>query len=221
MAGEGGSGLDFGSANLENVSEAASHVFDLWKDGVVPLSFIFLFFVCVGFSYAWFSRHKDELHAKNWEISSWPIGVRLSLIPLLVAYALTHAFAAATVFYNTNIINPDSFVYFQSMGVGRLTALTHAHLFAHATMYFIIAMLVQFTRGGRFAKVLAPVIALWSGVFDVFAWWGIKEVSSNFQWLSAINGTLFSLSFLLMAFYILRDAFLCPKKKSITLNSSS
>ncbi len=200
--------LDFGSADLANVQETVTREFSLMLDGVLPLVFISLFLFCVLYSYSKAKTGEAGKSGANWpKISIWPSALRWALLPLLSAYALTHAFSAATVYFNTKVFNPSTFAYFEAMGVGRLTALTHAHLFAHATMYFILAVLVQFTSAGNFTKILAPLVALWAGVFDVFSWWGIKEVSTNFEWLSAINGSAFSIAFLMMSYALLREAF--------------
>ena len=92
--------------------------------------------------------------------------------------------------------------------MGRLSSLSHAHFFAHATMYLIMACLVQMTEGSKLSMVVAPLLALWAGIFDVVSWWGIKMLSPHFEYLAMLTGMSFSLSFLFMAFQILKSSFL-------------
>ena len=201
----GEDGLDFGAAKLENVVEGATRPFSFLSDAVLPWGAVALFVLAIVFS-VWIAK-RSKAPEPNWRpLSTWPLALRAALWPLLTAFALTHAFAAGSVYYTTKIANPSTEGYFADIGVGRLLSLSHAHLFAHATMYFLMALLVQFTRSGRFARLWAPILALWSGVFDVFSWWGLKEVSSRFEVLSAFCGSSFSLAFVLMSFAILRES---------------
>ena len=55
--------------------------------------------------------------------------------------------------------------------------------------------------------VVAPLLALWAGIFDVVSWWGVKIFSPHFEYLAMLTGMSFSLSFILMAFQILKSAF--------------
>ena len=202
--------LNFDSAHLENLTTELARKIDPLKDYLMPAFSVLLFFLAVFLSILLFKKLKNNsVVEEKFLMAKIPLPLRIAMLPLLIGYAFTHVFSAVAVFYNTNVVNPSTFLYFQSMGVGRLYSLTHAHLFAHATMYFVLAVLVQLTGAGFVFTVLAPLVALWAGVFDVFSWWGIKLISPNFEWLSIACGSLFSVSFLLMAFAILRSALCC------------
>jgi len=202
----GEDGLDFGAAKLENAVEGVTKPFSNLSDAVLPWGMVALFALAIVLS-VWIAGRSKSRDPAWKSLSTWPLALRAALWPLLAAFALTHAFAAGSVYYNTKIANPSTESYFAEIGVGRLLSLSHAHLFAHAAMYFLMALLVQFTRSDRVARLWAPIIALWAGVFDVFSWWGLKEISSQFEVLSALCGSSFSIAFLLMSFAILRESF--------------
>lgn len=199
--------LNLDTENLANVAKGATHVFDPIKDGMLPGLAVIAFVALILFSALWVKKRQGNLPPEDALISNWPSGLRAALWPLLAAFALTHAFSAGSVYYNTSIANPTTQAYFESLGIGRLSSLSHAHLFAHATMYFLLAVLVQFAGGGLLVTAYAPLAALWAGVFDVVSWWGLKKISANFEILSAACGMLFSVGFLIMAFAILRASF--------------
>ena len=212
------SSLNFNSAQLQNSSVEVAHEFQVFKDALLPGLGILAFVLSVWFSVVWVkkknlikkSQKKSQLRNDQiefYQIKNAPALLKLSLLPTILAFALTHVFSAISVYYNTKIINPSTEIYFQALGVGRLSSLSHAHFFAHATMYFIMAVLVQMAEGCIFSTVVAPLLALWSGIFDVVSWWGIKLISPNFEYLSMLTGMSFSLSFIFMASRILKAAF--------------
>ena len=209
---ENESELNLNAATLDNLTQAVARDFDLLNDALLPAIAVLIFFSLVAMTIMWASKKEAKKVPAGLEISNWPVALKLALIPLLVSYALTHLFSLGSVYYNTKVANGNSELYFQNLGIGRLFALSHAHLFAHATMYFLLATLVQFTGKNRFFTLWAPIVALWAGVFDVVSWWGYKKVSPEFEILSAFCGSSFSLGFLLMAFAILSSAF-CSKKQ--------
>lgn len=206
--------LNFDSANLENAASHAARELEVLRDYVIPLAALVLFFLTIYFSIRVWKRLSSGDPQKDYmRMTDLPVALRVATLPLLAGYALTHAFAAGSVYYNTLVANASTMSYFEVMGRGRLFSLSHAHLFAHATMYFILAALVQLSGRKFVPTVLAPMAALWAGVFDVFSWWGLKEVSPNFEWLSIACGSIFSLGFLVMAYAIIRSA-LCSSANS-------
>lgn len=203
--GNDGDTLNFDKGQLENIAQGATRAFDLVRDGLLPGVSLLLFLAAVIFSVRLVRRAQETDFPASLRISHWPLGLKASLWPLLIAFAGTHIFSAGSVFYNTKIVNTSTETYFEAMGVGRLLSLSHAHLFAHAAMYFLLAVLVQFTSRGQAFRVWAPLLAMWAGIFDVVAWWGLKKISPNFEILSAASGALFSVGFLMMAFAILAE----------------
>jgi len=199
--------INLDAATLENAAVGATRVFHVWKDGVYPGLAVTLFLLFLAGLISWSNRRQTVVVPPQLGIWAWPLGLRAALVPLLLSYALTHAFSLASVYFNTKIANANTELYFQNLGLGRLYSLSHAHLFAHATMYFLLAVLVQFSARGRLVTVWAPLVALTAGIFDVVSWWGFKTLSPNFEVLSALTGTAFSASFLVMAYAILTAAF--------------
>ena len=198
--------LNFDTGTLENTTQQAARIFSPWKDAWAPGLTILLLVVVVTATVLWAKRQSKREVPHGLHLSKWPSALRGCLLPLLIGFAATHAFSAFSVYYNTRIANASSDAYWETMGVGRLASLSHAHLFAHATMYFVMAALVQFTSVGFVLRLVAPIAALWAGVFDVAGWWGLKEISPSFEYLSALCGSLFSLGFLGMAYAIAKEA---------------
>ena len=200
------SALNFNSAQLQNSSVELVRDFNFLNDAFYPGFSIFLFFFCVWASVTWVNKNSKNKKDTFYKIKNDPSLLKASLLPTLLAFALTHVFSAISVYYNTKIVNPSTVLYFQAMGVGRLSSLSHAHFFAHATMYLIMAFLVQMTEGSKLSMVVAPLLALWAGIFDVVSWWGIKILSPHFEYLAMLTGMSFSLSFLFMATQILKSS---------------
>jgi len=210
-------GLNFDSANLENVATGLTKPFVFWSDALVPALAVLALFVCIYLSVRWAKKASPKNFPDSFLIRNWPAALRVALVPLIVSFALTHAFSVASVLYNTKIANSTTDAYFQAIGVGRLFSLSHAHLFAHATMYFLLAFLAQLTGARRFVTLYAPLGALWAGVFDVVSWWGFKKLSPNFEVLSALSGSMFSFGFLIMGYAILYSAL--SSRKDISVKS--
>lgn len=198
--------LDLNKIDLENAVTGATRIIDVWKDCVFPALSVVAFLLLIASIYFLLKKRSSRVVPASLMIEHWPRALKLCLFPLVFSFALTHIFAAASVYFNTRIANPSNSEYFFNMGVGRLFSLTHAHLFAHATMYFVLAVLVQFTGRKRLFTEWAPLLALWAGIFDVISWWGMKELSANFEILSALTGSSFTLAFVLMAYAILSAA---------------
>jgi hypothetical protein len=201
------SSLDFNAASLQNSSVEVARQLDTVKDIFLPSLSIVLFVLIVGFSVQWVRKRARENKNNFYKLKNAPDLLKIALIPLLLAFAATHVFSAFSVYYNSKVINSSTLIYFQNLGVGRLFALSHAHFFAHACMYFIMATLVQMSEGCLWSMIVAPLLALWAGVFDVVSWWGVKTLSPHFEYLSILTGISFSLSFILMSYEILKSAF--------------
>lgn len=201
------SSLDFSAASLQNSSVEVARQLDIFKDVFLPTLSILLFVGSVVLSVFWVRRKAKENKNKFYKLKNAPDLLKVSLVPLLLAFTATHVFSAFSVYYNSKVLNPSTLVYFQNLGVGRLFALSHAHFFAHACMYFVMAVLVQMSEGCLWSMIVAPLLALWAGIFDVVSWWGVKMLSPHFEYLSILTGMSFSISFVLMSYQILKAAF--------------
>jgi hypothetical protein len=52
--------------------------------------------------------------------------------------------------------------------------------------------------------LLIPIV-LWAGIFDVFAWYGMKGLSGRFEWLAMVTGASNALASMAIVFFILKD----------------
>src|SRR5687768_10507319 len=128
MGDDGSGNLNFDAAQLENAAVGASRVFSLVNDALLPGLAVLLFMAAV-FTSVWAVKRLGKPSAEWRLISTWSPPAKIALVPLLISFFLTHVFAAASVYYNTNVSNPSSQEYWATLGVGRLFSLSHAHLF--------------------------------------------------------------------------------------------
>ncbi len=135
-----------------------------------------------------------------------PLSAKLALTLLLLMYGATHAIAALTVYLDSRVVYATTEEYFRFLTPARLSALSHAHLMAIATMDGIVALLYAWTRrsGGWACAVIAMTFVGIAG--DIASWWLTKYVGAGFEWMSAAAGVAFSLGFSIMTLGLLRVA---------------
>lgn len=142
----------------------------------------------------------------GFDLHAVPLSGKLALTLLLLVYGVTHVVAAITVYLDTRVVYATTEEYFRFLKAPRLSALSHAHLMAIATMDGIVALFYAWTR--RSGALACAVIAMtFVGVGgDIAAWWLIKYAGPGFEWMSIAAGIAFSLGFAVMAFCLLRTA---------------
>ena len=140
------------------------------------------------------------------ELHAAPLSARLALTLLLLMYGATHVFAAITVYLDSRVVYATTEEYFRFLKPARLSALTHAHLMAIATMDGIVALAYAWTRRstGLTCAVIATTFVGIAG--DIAAWWLTKYVGAGFEWMSIVTGIAFSLGFSIMTVGLLRSA---------------
>ena len=150
--------------------------------------------------------HRRRSSTIGFDLHAAPLSAKLALTLLLLIYAVTHVVAAITVYLDTRVVYATTAEYFRFLKAPRLSALTHAHLMAIATMDGIVAMFYAWTR--RSGALACAVIAMtFVGVAgDIAAWWLIKYAGPGFEWMSIAAGIAFSLGFAVMALGLLRAA---------------
>ena len=134
-----------------------------------------------------------------------PLAARLTGTFLLAIFATTHLLGAITVYLDTRVVYASTAEYFQYLKPARLTALSHAHLMAIATMDGFAALFFSLSRPtSGFAT--GVVTATFMGVVgDIGAWWLIKYLGGSYELVSIATGLLFGGGFSVMAVVLLRD----------------
>jgi hypothetical protein len=142
------------------------------------------------------------------DLHAVPLSAKLALTLLLLIYGVTHVVAALTGYLDTRVVYSTTAEYFRFLKPPRLSALSHAHLMAIATMDGIVALFYAWTRRSG-ALACAVITMTFVGVAaDIAAWWLIKYAGPGFEWMSIAAGIAFSLGFAVMAFALLRTAWL-------------
>ncbi len=140
------------------------------------------------------------------DLHAAPLSGKMALTLLLLIYGATHVVAAITVYLDSRVVYATTEEYFRFIKPARLSALSHAHLMAIATMDGIVAMLYAWSRrsGGLACAVIAMTFVGIAG--DVASWWLIKYAGAGFELMSAASGIAFSLGFSIMTLGLLRNA---------------
>ena len=148
-------------------------------------------------------RHRSSSIA--FDLRAAPLSGKMALTLLLLIYGMTHVVAAITVYLDSRVVYATTEEYFRFLKPARLSALSHAHLMAIATMDGIVAMLYGWSRrSGPFA--CAVIAMTFAGIVgDVASWWLIKYAGSGFEWMSMSAGVAFSVGFSIMTFGLLRS----------------
>lgn len=191
--------LDFGAVSAtENIRTLTSdYPYHLPVNIVLIICLTGLLLFCL---WVILKKSDDENALSNkFKLSHLPVSAKASATLVLLAYGLVHFFSVLTVYLKTKVTYTSAEEYFHYMPVHRLSALSHAHFFGHATLYGLMAILFLFTslseRKKRIIILMAPVGAL----LDNAAWWGMKLVSPSYEILSYVSAVLMMLGFSVMA----------------------
>jgi hypothetical protein len=157
--------------------------------------------------FSYFKGISPKWSSLTFNLFDLPMPAKLAITFLLIAYGLTHIFAALTVYFDTRVVYATSKEYFFYIKPGRLTALTHAHLMAIGTMNGITAFLYAMNLNSKtYAFSSAVVTMTFVGIFgDITSWWLTKYWGENFEILSMVTGIFFSLGFTIMALSVFRS----------------
>ncbi|MEQ9537433.1 MAG: hypothetical protein RIU46_11890 [Deltaproteobacteria bacterium] len=123
----------------------------------------------------------------------------------LVAGVFVQLMAAGSVWSQTKVANASAYEYFQYLSTARLFGISHAHLFGFAVIYGFNALLLSLSGAAERTKCLLVATICWSGMFDVLSWWGIREVSENFEIVSIVSGSGAGIGWLVSSTIVVRD----------------
>lgn len=165
-----------------------------WQTIGGPIALIGLFFFILLFFW-WMVPFRE--HTLDVNLHELPTGAKRGIAMAVGMFGVAFVFGASEIWYQLKL-HGSAEAYFAQMSLGKLIAFTHAHLFGFTTSFFIIGIpfSMQFNHLWPYQWVFP--IGLSASVTDVISWWGIKYVSSNFEWVSVFCGILFSLSYLYM-----------------------
>ena len=132
-----------------------------------------------------------------------PPAARRGIAMSAALFGVAFCFGASEIWYQIEL-NGSTQAFFDSMSLGKLIVMTHAHLFGFTTSFFIIGLpfSLQFPHIRSYQWVFP--VGLAASLTDVMSWWGIKYVAPSFEYVSMFCGILFSISYMWMLIGLLR-----------------
>lgn len=144
-------------------------------------------------------------------LMDFPVQYKWLITLLVISFALNHLSSGVLVWEVTRHASSSAQEHFENKTLAALLRMTHQHTFGHGTMYFLtsaIFLLAEFPAGWALAVITLPFAGAW---LDIFSWFMLKYSSEQWEYLSMFSGVLYSVSFAVMIFTILRQMWL-PKK---------
>ncbi len=104
-------------------------------------------------------------------------------------------------------IKQNAETYFQQMSLGHLIVMTHVHMFGFTTSFFIIGIpfSLHFYRSRAYQWIFPMGLA--ASLCDIGAWWGMKFISVNFEYVTWFCGVVFSTCYVWMLGGLIRVLF--------------
>jgi hypothetical protein len=174
-----------------------------WMTVGGPVALIaFFFFAC--FSVQRFVPFKQT--DINFNLHSLPTAAQRGIGMAVILYGIALFFGGFEAHYQIGL-HGSAELYFQQMGIGKLIAFTHAHLFGFTTSFFIIG--IPFSLHFSRLKVYQWIfpVGLIASLTDIISWWGMKFISDNFEYITWFCGVIFSVCYIWMLIGLIRVIF--------------
>ncbi|MFY9271230.1 MAG: hypothetical protein WAO55_15915 [Candidatus Manganitrophaceae bacterium] len=131
-------------------------------------------------------------------VAGLPGSARIMLILVLLIFGLVHLFGMTTAYIMSQIVNASAAEYFFYMKIGKLTGMSHAHLFGMTVMHLVVAMAFLLTTVREPLKVILITATIAGSPVDIASWWLIKYVSPLFEALAFLGETTSEIGYLTM-----------------------
>ncbi len=131
-------------------------------------------------------------------VADLPGSARVMFMLALLIFGLVHIFGMSTAYIMSNIVNASAGEYFFYMKIGKLTGMTHAHLFGTMVMHLVVATAFLFTTVREPFKVVLITATILGSPMDIAAWWLIKYVSPLFEALALAGEVTSEIGYLTM-----------------------
>lgn len=171
-----------------------------WLTVGAPLALVGFFFL-INFVIWWLVPFSD--HSVDINLRDLPPAARRGIAMATAMFGIAFCFGATEIWYQLEL-NGSASAFFDSMSLGKLIVMTHAHLFGFTTAFFIVGIpfSLQFPHIRSYQWVFP--VGLAASLTDVMSWWGIKYIAPSFEYVSMFCGVLFSISYLWMLIGLLR-----------------
>jgi len=143
---------------------------------------------------------------KELQLSHLSKSAKVLISLFLFATTASHIFALLLTYHVTHeaFSSTEEYFYYQQ-DTRKLLRMSHQHAFAHGIMYLALGGIFCLTRiKEKWKLILIPMPFVGAGL-DQTSWWLMKFKGVQWEWLSFVGGTLFSVGFSAMAFIILYE----------------
>lgn len=165
--------------------------------GWVALSILTAAGLIAGLSAVAIRRWGDRIRLP-FTIADLPASVRVMFTLALLVLGLVHLFGAATAYVMSQVVNTSAEEYYFYMKIGKLTGVTHAHLFGTMLMHLVVAAVFVLTDVRETLKVVLIAATMLGSPIDIASWWLIKYVSPLFEALAYMGEVTSQAGFLTM-----------------------
>lgn len=174
-----------------------------WLTIGAPIALLGFFFTLVISVFKMIPYRETNL---RFNLHDLPVAAQRGIGMAVILFGISFAFGGFEVYYQISI-NGSAENYFGEMGLGKLIAITHAHLVGFTTSFFIIGIpfSLHFNRL-RVYQYIFP-LGLAASLTDVASWWGMKFISPNFEYITWWCGAVFGISYTWMLIGLVRIIF--------------
>ncbi len=174
-----------------------------WVQIGAPLALLAMFFILVLTVFKMIPYRETNL---RFNLHDLPVAAQRGIGMAVILFGISFAFGGFEVYYQINL-NGSAEKYFGEMGLGKLIAITHAHLVGFTTSFFLIGIpfSLHFNRL-RVYQYIFP-LGLAASLTDVASWWGMKFISPNFEYITWWCGAVFGISYTWMLIGLVRIIF--------------
>ncbi|HMV41248.1 MAG TPA: hypothetical protein PK079_08500 [Leptospiraceae bacterium] len=142
----------------------------------------------------------------RFDLHDLPIAAQRGIGMAVIMFGISFSFGAFEARYQIGL-HGDAQTYFHEMGLGKLIAITHAHLIGFTTSFFIIGIpfSLHFNRL-KIYQLIFP-LGLAASLTDIISWWGLKFVSPYFEYITWWCGFVFTVCYIWMLIGLVRIIF--------------
>ena len=174
-----------------------------WMQIGAPIALLAFFFGIVFTVFKMIPYKETTMH---FNLHDLPVAAQRGIGMSVIMFGISFSFGAFEARYQIGL-HGNAETYFQQMGLGKLIAITHAHLTGFTTSFFVIGIpfSLHFNRL-KIYQLIFP-LGLAASLTDIISWWGIKFISGNFEYITWWCGAVFSICYIWMLIGLVRIIF--------------
>ena len=153
---------------------------------------LFLFFLGLIYSVYKFIPFRDT--PIHFDLHDLPVAAQRGIGMAVILFGIAFVFGIAEIHYQLGL-HDSAEAYFQAMSLGKLIAMTHAHMFGFTTSFFIIG--IPFSLHFHHLKIYQWIfpLGLAASLCDIISWWGLRFISGNFEYITWWCGLIFGICY--------------------------